>query len=70
MHPSIQDVSLLGVSLRCKRLTLALTLTLENQAGPLSGLALSLVICDEVTKFVTVETTSMTNKWNVTTKSS
>jgi hypothetical protein len=34
----------------------------------LSGLAPSLVICDEVTKFVTVETTSMTNKRSVTTK--
>jgi hypothetical protein len=36
----------------------------------LSVLALSLIIYDEVTKFVTVETTSMTNKQNVTTKSS
>jgi hypothetical protein len=35
-----------------------------------SGLAPSLVICDKVTKFVTVETTSMTNKCNVTRKSS
>jgi hypothetical protein len=34
MHLSIQGVSLLGVSWRCKRLTLALTLTSKNQAGP------------------------------------
>jgi hypothetical protein len=36
----------------------------------LSVLAPSLIICDEVTKFVTVVTTSMTNKRNVTSKSS
>jgi hypothetical protein len=36
----------------------------------LSGLAPSLVICDEVTKFVAIPTTSVMNKWNVTTKSS
>jgi hypothetical protein len=36
----------------------------------LSVLAPSLIICDEVTKFVMVVTTSMTNKRNVTTKSS
>jgi hypothetical protein len=34
-----------------------------------SGLAPSLVICDEVKKFVTIETTSMMNNQNITWKS-